>query len=138
MNKHKVFFDFGYYETLGLVTVGIMTLGIMALGILALGVLVLLPNCCDKLVKFYETHEMIGDGLIGSVNTHMTRMESSIAIEELDESFIENIEIVEDPKVEEPLCQLTEVEQLKLDRSKEQREIETLKDEFRDLRNSFE
>ena len=66
----------------------------------------------------------------------MTRIESSIAIEELDENLIEKIENVKDPKVEEILCQLTEeVTQQKLDSSKKERETESLKDEIQDLEN---
>ena len=72
----------------------------------------------------------------GADNTHMTEIESSIGIEELEESLIEEIENVTDPKVEEILCQVTEeVKQLKLDSSKKEREIETLKDEIHDLKN---
>ena len=69
-------------------------------------------------------------------NTHMTEIGSSDAIEEQDESLIENIENVNDPKVVKILCQLIEeVKQLKLDNSKKEREIETLKDEIHGLKN---
>ena len=66
----------------------------------------------------------------------MTGIESSIGIEEMQQSLIENIENVKDPKVKEILCQLTEeVKQLKPDSLKKEREIETLKDEIHDLKN---
>ena len=46
--------------------------------------------------------------------SRMIRIESSNAVEELDESLIEKIENLMDPKFEEKLCQLTkEVKQLK-------------------------
>ena len=35
---------------------------------------------------------------LGADNTHMTKIDSSIAIEELDKSLIEKIENVKDPK----------------------------------------
>ena len=53
----------------------------------------------------------------------------------MDDSLTEKIENVKDPKVKEILCQLTEVKQIKLDSPKKEREIETLKDEVRDLKN---
>ena len=73
----------------------------------------------------------------GAHNTHMTGIESSIAIEELDESLIESIENFNDPQVEELLCQLTkEVKSTKLDSSKKDKEIETPKDDLQDLNSN--
>ena len=71
----------------------------------------------------------------GAGNTHMTGIESSIAIKELDESRIEMIENVKDAKFQQILCQLTEVKQLKLVGSKKEREIETMKYESHELQN---
>ena len=72
----------------------------------------------------------------GADNTHMTRTESSIAIEELNARLIETIGKVKDPKVKEILCELTkEVEQLEWDSSKKDGEIETPKEEIHNLKN---